>query len=68
VPVPRLPSLGKLRSVFNLDSWLYGPLLRGGGKMVDKVSRSHVGVPQLYMIWQVAGMIIVLALLFVLIR
>jgi hydrogenase-4 component B len=68
VPVPRLPSLKRLRSILDLDSWLYGPLLRAGGNMTDKVARSHVGVPQLYMIWQVIGMIVVLATLVLLVR
>jgi hydrogenase-4 component B len=68
VPVPRLPSGRKLRSAIDLDAWLYGPLVRAGGRAVDKVSRSHVGIPQLYMIWQVAGMVLVVAILFLLVR
>jgi hypothetical protein len=32
------------------------------------VSRSHVGVPQWYLAWQVIGMVLVLALLFALMR
>jgi hydrogenase-4 component B len=68
MPTLRLPSLKKLRSVLDLDSWLYDPLLATGGKAVDKVRRSHVGSPQLYMIWQVIGMVIVITVLFLLIR
>ncbi len=68
IPLPRLPSLARLRSVLDLDNWLYGPAMRAGGAFVDKLSRSHMGVPQVYMIWQVAGMIIVVALLFALVR
>jgi hypothetical protein len=63
VPIPRWPGLARLRSVLNLDSWLYDPIVHAGGKAVDKVSRSHVGIPQLYMVWQVAGMVVVLAVL-----
>jgi len=68
LPVPRLPTLGRLRPVLDFDLWLYGPLVRLGGSFADRISRSHVGIPQLYMVWQVAGMVIVLALLFILIR
>ena len=68
IPVPRLPSLRGVLSALNFDGWLYNPILRLGGRLTDKVSRSHVGIPQLYMIWQVAGMILVLALLFVLVK
>jgi hypothetical protein len=35
---------------------------------VNKVSRSHVGIPQLYMIWQVAGMVLVITILFLIVR
>ena len=68
VPLPRLPSLKRLRPVFDLDSWLLDPLLRAAGKTVDTISRSHVGTPQLYMIWQIAGMVVVLTVLFLVIR
>lgn len=68
LPLPRLPGLKKLRSLLDFDSWLYDPLVKIGGRAVNKVSRSHVGTPQLYMIWQVGGMVIVLALLVLIIR
>lgn len=68
VPVPRLPSLEGLRGMLSLDRWLYDPIVRIGGVLVDKISRSHVGVPQLYMVWQIAGMILALVVLFMLIR
>jgi hydrogenase-4 component B len=63
VPIPRWAGLKKLRSVLDLDKWLYNPLVRTSGRVVDKVSQSHVGIPQLYMVWQVAGMVIVVAVL-----
>lgn len=68
IPLPRIPALGRFKAVLDFDLWLYGPLVRWGGSLVDKVSRSHVGIPQLYMVWQVIGAIIVMALLFILIR
>ncbi|HVO77007.1 MAG TPA: proton-conducting transporter membrane subunit [Candidatus Bathyarchaeia archaeon] len=66
--VPRPPTIRWVRSVVDLDTWLYGPLVRKGERAVDKVSRSHVGIPQLYMIWQVAGMVLVIVILFLLVR
>lgn len=63
LPIPRWNGLKRLRSALDLDTWLYGPMVRTGGKAVDKVSRSHVGIPQLYMVWQVAGMVLVIAVL-----
>jgi hypothetical protein len=52
-----------LERAFDLDSWLYGPLIRGGGRLADRLSRTHSGIPQIYMLWQVVGVIVVLALL-----
>lgn len=68
VPLPRLPILKRLRNLLDFDALLYDRVVHRGGQAVDRVSRSHVGVPQLYMIWQVAGMIVVLALLFATVR
>jgi hydrogenase-4 component B len=57
-----------LTRIFDFDAWLYGPLVRAGGRLAARVSRSHVGVPQWYLAWQVIGMVLVLALLFALMR
>jgi len=51
-----------------VDSWLYGPLVRAGGRVAERVSRSHSGIPQWYLMWQVVGMVIVLVVLFWLMR
>jgi hydrogenase-4 component B len=66
-PTVRLPRLAFPRFVeraFDLDSWLYGPFIRVGSRVAERVSRTHIGIPQMYMIWQIVGMIVVLALLF----
>jgi len=64
----RPPRLKGVQFLLDFDAWLYHPLVREGGKLVDRVSRSHVGIPQLYIMWQVAGMIVVLVLLFLMVR
>jgi hydrogenase-4 component B len=64
VRLPRLKFPRILERAFDLDSWLYGPFIRAGSKVAERISRTHVGIPQMYMIWQVVGMIVVLALLF----
>jgi hydrogenase-4 component B len=50
---PRFPL--RLRRALDLDAWLYLPMLRfvKGGSAV--VSRTHVGVPQVYLLWIVVG-------------
>jgi hydrogenase-4 component B len=63
VRLPRMRFPRALERAFDLDSWLYGPLIRGGGGLADRLSRTHSGIPQMYMLWQVVGVIVVLALL-----
>ncbi len=65
---PRTAYPESLAKLFDVDAWLYGPLVRAGGRLAERVSRSHVGIPQWYLMWQVVGMVIVLAILFSLMR
>jgi hypothetical protein len=57
-----------LAKMFDVDTWLYGPLVRAGGRVAERFSRSHVGIPQWYLVWQVVGMVLVLAVLFSVMR
>ncbi len=68
IRLPRLRFPRALRRAFDLDSWLYGPLVRVGGRLAERLSRTHVGIPQTYVLWQVIGMIIVLVLLMLVLR
>jgi len=66
--LPRCGYPTSLGRAFDLDAWLYGPIVRLGSRVVERFSRSHVGIPQYYLLWQVIGMVIVLVALFSLIR
>jgi len=66
VPTSGYPSA--LGRAFDLDRWLYGPIVRAGASVAERFSRSHVGIPQYYLLWQVIGMVVVLAALFALVR
>jgi hydrogenase-4 component B len=66
--VPRTGYPLSLARIFDVDDWLYSPLVRAGNRLAERVSRSHVGIPQWYLMWQVVGMIAVLATLFFLLR
>ncbi len=57
-----------LAKIFDVDAWLYGPLVKAGGRVAERVSRSHVGIPQWYLVWQVVGMVLVLVVLFAVMR
>jgi hydrogenase-4 component B len=47
-----------LRRAFDVDSWLYRPLAGLVERSARGVSRSHVGVPQVYLLWIVAGAVL----------
>jgi len=66
--VPRAGYPESLARVFDVDSWLYAPLVRAGGRVTERFSRSHVGIPQWYLVWQVVGVALVLAALYWMIR
>ncbi len=44
-----------LRRALNPDTWLYLPLARWVERSSHRVARSHVGVPQVYLLWIVLG-------------
>jgi hydrogenase-4 component B len=70
-PRVRMPRAGypvRLMSAFDLDRWLFQPALRAGGKLTELVSHTHSGIPQLYLSWQVAGLVVVVVTLFVWMR
>lgn len=68
VPAPRLAVPTFLQRLADVDSWLYGPLVKAGNRVTERLSRTHTGIPQLYMLWQVVGAILVLAILFALLK
>jgi hydrogenase-4 component B len=61
VRVPKFPAL--LRRALDFDRWLYVPTVKAIDKGADRVSRTHVGTPQIYLLWIVIGAVIVTAIL-----
>jgi len=53
-----------LRASLELDRWLYHPLIRGAETTARGVSRTHVGLLQVYLLWIILGAAAVLALVF----
>jgi hydrogenase-4 component B len=58
--VPAFPEA--VRRAFDADTWAYLPLARAVERSAGAVSRSHVGVPQVYLLWIVVGAIAVVAI------
>jgi hydrogenase-4 component B len=63
VPLPRVPYPRRLMSIFDADTWLYQPLVRAGDWLTERFSRTHSGVPQQYLIWQLLGFVVVIIVL-----
>lgn len=61
VHVPKFPAL--LRRALDFDQWLYAPTVKVIDGAADRVSRTHVGTPQIYLLWIVIGAIIVTGIL-----
>ncbi len=61
VHLPPFPAF--VRRVFEPDRWLYFPLARGADRAARGVSRTHVGLLQIYLLWVILGAIAVLLLL-----
>lgn len=49
-----------LRRVLAVDSWLYLPIARFVERAALRVSLTHVGVPQVYLLWIVVGAVAVI--------
>jgi len=61
VHVPRFPA--PLRRVLDFDRWLFNPTAKAIDTTADRVSRTHVGIPQIYLLWIVIGAIVVTGIL-----
>jgi len=58
---PRFPRF--LRRVLDFDGWLYTPAAKSVERSAGRISRTHGGLPQLYLLWIVLGAIIVTGIL-----
>jgi hydrogenase-4 component B len=59
LPAPRMPAF--IRRLLDVDRWLYTPAAHAFEKAANEVSRTHVGTPQIYLLWIVIGAIVVVA-------
>jgi formate hydrogenlyase subunit 3/multisubunit Na+/H+ antiporter MnhD subunit len=61
VPVPRFPAF--LRRALDFDRWLYTPTVKAVDGAAERISRTHVGIPQIYLLWIIIGAIVVTGIL-----
>lgn len=60
VRVPRVSYPRALSAAFDADHWLFQPLVAAGAWLTQRFSRTHSGVPQQYLLWQLVGLVLVL--------
>jgi hydrogenase-4 component B len=63
-PKIKVPSF--LKKALQVDQWFYYPLVASVMKIFDRLSRTHVGVPQVYALWLIVGLVLAIAVLFAL--
>ncbi len=66
MPTVKLPT--ELRRAFDIDHFLYDPVVRWAMGFMERFSRIHVGIPQVYVLWMVIGIVFAIAILFALSR
>jgi len=66
IPWPKIKVPAFIRKVLQVDRWFYYPLAKFVMKISDKFSVTHVGVPQIYTLWLIIGMILAIIILFAL--
>ena len=63
IRLPRVPYPRRFMSIFDADTWLFRPMVRAGDWLTERFSRTHSGVPQQYLIWQLVGLVLVIVIL-----
>ncbi|MCX6010242.1 MAG: proton-conducting transporter membrane subunit [Chloroflexi bacterium] len=63
LPLPKVTMPKGLRLLLNPDQWFYYPIANLFMKINRGLSKSHTGVPQMYLLWIVAGVILTIVII-----
>jgi len=66
VNLPRLRIPEALKNFINFDRWFYYPFAAGFMEFSRRFSRVHIGIPQVYLLWMILGVIACIVVLFML--
>jgi hydrogenase-4 component B len=64
LPIPRLKLRVDLARAFDVDRYLFRPAVRWAMGFMERFSRLHVGIPQVYVAWMVIGVLMAILILF----
>ena len=62
--LPKISLSPRLKRVFDVDEYFFYPIVRFSMRLFDKFSRIHVGIPQVYVLWMIVGMVLAIIILF----
>lgn len=65
-PKVRLSEQNLLRRILNVDNWFFYPLTAAFMKLMRFFSATHVGIPHVYLLWLVVGVLMAILILFAL--
>jgi len=66
IPWPKIKLPAFIKKVLQIDQWFYYPLVNFIMKIFDKISVIHSGVPQVYTLWLIIGLVLAIIVLFAL--
>ena len=66
ITLPKITMPKTLRAILDIDRWLYYPVVNGFMKINRGFSRTHVGIPQVYVLWMIIGLLVTIIALFLL--
>jgi hypothetical protein len=64
LPLPKVKMPELLRVLLHPDQWFYYPIASLFTRFYRRFSKSHAGYPQLYLLWTVIGVVLVLVIIF----
>ncbi|MDZ7392764.1 MAG: proton-conducting transporter membrane subunit [candidate division KSB1 bacterium] len=65
-PRVQLSEQNLLRRILNVDNWFFYPLTQGFMSLMRYFSGTHVGIPHVYLLWLVIGVLLAIFILFAL--
>ncbi|MBM3235224.1 hypothetical protein FJZ31_02875 [Candidatus Poribacteria bacterium] len=66
ITLPKITMPKTLRTILDIDQWLYYPIVKGFMRLSRGFSRTHVGIPQVYILWMIIGLVAAIIILFLL--
>ncbi|MBC8520713.1 MAG: hypothetical protein H8D26_01800 [Methanomicrobia archaeon] len=66
ITLPKITMPKTLKAILDIDRWLYYPVVNGFMRLSRGFSRTHVGIPQVYILWMIIGLAAAIIILFLL--